>query len=120
PASGGACSPETASSTQVSTPGAPSRRADHPAVWTGAEMIVSGGENFSTCSSGGSPCVGSGAAYSPASNSWSPIASGGGGSHGKGVWTGTEMIVAGGECGSCSYLSVDYGSPSAYDPFQDS
>jgi len=60
-------------------------------VWTGTQMIGWGG---GCCDQQ----LADGAAYTPATNSWrllppSPLA----GRHATGVWTGTELIIAGGE-----------------------
>jgi N-acetylneuraminic acid mutarotase len=76
----------------------PTGRAYHQAVWTGSEMIVWGGWGppFGELSTG--------ARYSPSSNTWAPISPGAGGiperaQHGA-VWTGSEMIVWGGQVNS--------------------
>ncbi|MFN7973912.1 MAG: hypothetical protein U0166_16465 [Acidobacteriota bacterium] len=81
----------------TSTVNAPSPRFAHSAVWTGSEMIVWGGFDtsaFDYATTGGR--------YDPAADSW---ASGGTGvadilvarSEHTGVWTGSEMIVWGGD-----------------------
>ncbi len=74
----------------------PVERARHTAVWTGAEMIVWGGH-----SSGAVRGLDTGARYSPLSDSWVPTSNGAGPSpRARGhtaVWTGTEMIVWGGD-----------------------
>src|SRR3990172_8151246 len=69
----------------------PSARSGHSAIWTGAEMIVWGGDD-------GFGARLDGARYNPATDTWTsmqnaPIARNG---H-KAIWTGTEMIVWGGE-----------------------
>lgn len=78
----------------MSGSGAPSSRYFHRSVWTGRELIVWGGRNQP------GPGLGDGGRFDPATNSWvaipvssnSPSARDG---H-SAVWTGTEMIVWGG------------------------
>jgi hypothetical protein len=77
--------------------GAPEPRSNHTAIWTGSTMIIWGGaaplaDQYSN-----------GAAYTPSSDSWTPIPSGA--AIGKrwlhsAVWTGNEMIVWGGQAGT--------------------
>jgi hypothetical protein len=78
-------------------------------AWTGRQMIGWGGG-----------CCGaveaSGAAYTPATNRWkllppAPLSA----RHATGVWTGTEMILAGGEADTGSELLV-FADAAAYDP----
>jgi len=92
---GGRYSPATDSWTSTDTASAPSPRGDHTAVWTGSEMIVWGGWNDGEPS----PCLGTGGRYTPASDSWTPTGTAGAPSarhlH-TAVWTGTEMVVWGG------------------------
>src|SRR4029078_3475760 len=79
----------TAVGTNVPTP-----RTQHTAIWTGAEMIVWGGQggDVTTSASGGRD--------NPATSSWSPTRLDGTTPDGRyghsAVWTGTEMIVWGG------------------------
>jgi hypothetical protein len=96
------CSPNTWGTPTNATAGyAPEPRYGHSAVWTGAEMIVWGGNN------GFGPYGGGGGRYDPATDSWGPL--GGGPSlrylHAA-VWTGTEMVVWGGNDGSNGYLNT--------------
>jgi len=82
--------------------GAPGVRNAHTAIWTGTEMIVWGGY-------GGASGLNDGGRYNPATNTW---AAGGTAVAGAPavrfyhtvVWTGTEMIVWGGN-NSVSYLN---------------
>jgi N-acetylneuraminic acid mutarotase len=70
----------------------PSPRIQFGVVWSGTEMIVWGGNEFSGFTN-------TGARYNPASNSWTPTSLVGAPaprSDGSAVWTGTEMIVWGG------------------------
>ena len=85
----------------------PSPRSGHSAVWSGAEMIVWGGNNMDS--------VGVGARYNPSTDVWTPL--GGNGSlinriNHSAIWTGTEMIVWGGLVGF-SHLVTNGGR---YDP----
>jgi N-acetylneuraminic acid mutarotase len=62
------------------------------AVWTGRQMIGWGG-------GGGDLQLNDGTAYTPATNSWKmlpPAPLSGSGRHTTGVWTGSELIIAGG------------------------
>ncbi|HZI12570.1 MAG TPA: hypothetical protein VE153_19460 [Myxococcus sp.] len=76
---------------------APAARYLHTAVWTGQRMLVWGGVG---CGSQLLTPCGDGAAYAPAANTWTPLASTGApsarGWHGA-VWTGSQMLVWGGE-----------------------
>ncbi len=86
--------------TTISTLGAPSPRISHTAIWTSAGMIVWGG-NHLCCRN----ILGDGAIYNPTSGNWTPVQmSGAPGPHTlhTAVWTGTEMIVWGGENPSLS------------------
>jgi N-acetylneuraminic acid mutarotase len=85
--------------TAIDTEDPESLRTYHMAVWTGAEMIVWGGVGDGTANSG----LNTGRRYDPATNSWNAIstASAPPGSWGSSiVWTGTEMIVWGGQSGT--------------------
>ena len=112
-------SPATDSWTPVSSVNQPSARVDHTAVWTGTEMIVWGG--FSALASANAE-LGTGARYNPGTNTWTPMsmvnAPEARGNH-TAVWTGTRMIVWGGQSdqgiGSVTLLN----SGGAYDPSTD-
>ena len=84
------CAPDTWTPSVV-----PAARNYHSAVWTGAEMIVWGGAY------NGYPVLSTGARYDPATDTWSRTSTGDGVPLGRGyhtaVWTGTEMIVWGGQ-----------------------
>jgi len=92
---GGRYNPNTNTWTATSTVNAPDGRTTHTVVWTGAEMIVWGGEAgfdlgyyFNT-----------GGRYNPSTNSWaatSTVNAPEGRYRHKAVWTGNEMIVWGG------------------------
>ena len=87
----------------------------HTAVWTGAEMVVWGGFDVSTLSSGGR--------YQPATGSWTPTSPGVNApsqrcSH-TAVWTGTEVIVWGGNS-DCFAPSSNVNTGGRYNPATDS
>lgn len=90
---------------------APSARIGHAAVWTGAKMIVWGGEN-------GTASLGDGAVFDPVTDSWAAISLTGAPaprhSHGA-VWTGSEMIVHAGRD-----AEGPINDSFAYDPVSDS
>src|SRR5262245_3438768 len=71
----------------------PDPRNRHSAVWTGAEMIVWGGESNAYV-------TGTGGRYDPATDTWVDLPSGTGAPPARkeheAVWTGTEMILWGG------------------------
>lgn len=88
--------------TAINPTGAPSARRQHTALWTGAEMIVWGGcastGTFEGCSSA-ADLLSSGSRYDPSDDGWS--ATSGLDAPAKrdrhsAVWTGSEMIVWGG------------------------
>ncbi len=115
--SGGRYSPATDGWLPTSTgANAPAVRASHTAVWTGAEMIVWGG-NFYI--SGGYTYLNTGGRYSPSANSWQPTSTGanapGPRAYHTAVWTGAEMIVWGGD----NYFG-DLNSGGRYAPSGDS
>ncbi len=82
--------------TALATSNAPGARVNHRAVWTGTEMIVWGGLTVNPFL-GNSGVTNTGARYNPATDTWTPIASGGGSRQNHtAFWTGTEMLVWGG------------------------
>ena len=89
-------------------------RTNHSAVWTGAEMIVWGGAGDNSASTG----MNTGRRYDPATDSWSAtstVAAPPGAWDASAVWTGSEVIVWGGQSGS---QVRDTGA--RYDPVSDS
>ena len=105
PKNDGACyNPVTDTWTSITLTGAPSVRAEHPALWTGSEMIVWGGYQWGMGPPEGP--LGDGARFNPTSNTWTPIQSTGAPSaryaHLSTVWTGSEMIIHGGHPRSTS------------------
>jgi hypothetical protein len=79
--------------TPTATAGAPSSRAHHSAVWTGATMLVWGGTDvYSAHADGG--------IYDPAADAWKPIpavAAMPARSYHGALWTGSRMVVWGGQ-----------------------
>jgi N-acetylneuraminic acid mutarotase len=106
----------------TATTGAPSARANHTAIWTGSKMIVWGGNN--DVAPGPPALFASGGVYDPTTNTWvatklvgAPLPTR---CH-SAVWTGTEMIVFGGQTDTnlaCETSSTATGS--RYDPITDS
>jgi N-acetylneuraminic acid mutarotase len=76
----------------------PDGRLAHTAIWTGAEMIVWGGQP--RIMAPGKPSPNTGGRYIPATDSWVPTSIGdgvpGARTFHSAVWTGKEMIVWGG------------------------
>jgi len=96
---GGRYNPLTNSWSQIGTKDPNSFRTSHMAVWTGAEMIAWGGIGDGTANSG----INTGRRYDPATDSWSATATSGappGAWDGSIVWTGTEVIIWGGQSGT--------------------
>jgi N-acetylneuraminic acid mutarotase len=93
---GGRFNPSTNTWTETSWTNAPSAREWHSAVWTGSEMIVWGGCLDGSCGA----TLNNGARYNPANDSWTAISTTGAPSgrytH-SAVWTGSEMIIWGGQ-----------------------
>jgi len=85
----------------VSTKGAPSACANHSVIWTGTLMIIWGGD---TGYNGNIlQVLNTGAIYNPSTDSWSSISTAGapaGRTNAGAIWTGTEMIVWGGDNGN--------------------
>jgi N-acetylneuraminic acid mutarotase len=87
--------PATNSWTAISTTNGPPYRWHHTAVWTGSEMIVWGGSGDHAFTDG----LSTGGRYNPANNTWATTNGNAPTSRRfhTAVWTGTEMIVWGGE-----------------------
>ena len=96
---GGIYDPATNMWTALSTTNAPSPRTGHTAVWTGTQMLIFGGSNTEVPGSAAN-LLADGAAYHPDSNSWTPLSSTDVPSarfRHAAVWTGSEMLIFGGE-----------------------
>jgi N-acetylneuraminic acid mutarotase len=99
---GGRCNPVANSWKPVATNGAPAAREWHTVVWTGSEMIVWGGAG-----NGYSIGLNDGGRFNPAANSWTAVPSAdtlAARELHTAVWTGSEMILFGGQ-GSAGCLS---------------
>jgi N-acetylneuraminic acid mutarotase len=94
---GGMYDPLSNAWSPVASAGAPTAREFASAVWTGSRMIVWGGLKFNEMAP---PSVfNNGGIFDPLTNSWKPVATLGAPSARYGhsaVWTGSEMIVWGG------------------------
>ncbi len=114
---GGRFDPASNTWSPMSTTGAPQARYDHTAVWTGTEMIVWGGLSGST----DFVTLGTGARYNPQTDTWTSLSSINAPSARFGhsaVWTGSEMIIWGGDaCTACGAQGLSTGA--AYDPITD-
>jgi hypothetical protein len=96
---GGGYDPATDTWTATSLANAPNGRGFHAAVWTGSEMIVWGGGY-----SDGIQIIylDSGGRYDPTTDTWASTSLANAPNSREfhtGVWTGTELIVWGGEYG---------------------
>jgi len=112
---GGRYDPQTNTWAPVTTVNRPSSRRRHTAVWTGTEMIIWGGLGCAGCEAGE---LGSGARYNPSTDTWTPIATANAPEarfwH-TAVWTGSKMIVWGGQNTNSTFLNTG----GAYDPVTD-
>jgi N-acetylneuraminic acid mutarotase len=100
-ADGARYNPATNVWTPVSPTGSPSARADHTAVWTGSRMLIWGGQvcTGTSCPSAAQQFA-DGGLYNPATDSWAAVSATGAPSKRSGhtaVWSGSRMIVWGGE-----------------------
>jgi N-acetylneuraminic acid mutarotase len=117
--SGGRYNPQTDAWRPVNMQGAPEPRYWFSAVWTGTEMLVWGGCNAQTCGPGGNSDrdgIQTGGRYNPATDSWQPMpvtaATPTGRWFHSSTWTGSQMLVWGGEDGLVGSL----GTGARYDP----
>ena len=86
------CTDDTWTATSTINVHAPSGRYDHTAVWTGAEMIIWGGDD-------GTSSLNTGGRYDPSTDMWTATSTTNAPSAREfhtAVWSGTEMIVWGG------------------------
>lgn len=114
--SGAIYDPATDSWTAMALSGAPSARGGASAVWTGTEMIIWGGDGGQW-----NEFLGDGARYNPVTNIWSPVSTAGApvGRHGHtAIWTGSAMLVWGGNVGNVDPLVTNTGG--IYTPSSDS
>jgi len=111
--------PATDTWTVMSTAGAPSARVLPTAVWTGREVVVWGG--YGWCESPHLNCD-TGGRYDPATDTWAPTSTTGAPSARYGhtaVWTGTEMVVWGGQYRTDAYYPSYLDTGGRYDPVTD-
>jgi len=90
--------PKTDTWSPISMTGAPSARVGHSAVWTGREMIIWGGGVPNP--PGPTILLNGGARYDPRTDTWAPLSTTGaptGRSNPTALWTGSEMLIWGGE-----------------------
>jgi len=102
---GGRYDPGTDSWTATTTTNAPQARWFHTAVWTDSEMIVWGGCFGNPCSN----FVDTGGRYDPGTDSWTATSTTNAPSaraYHTAVWTGSEMIVWGGQDDSGNNLNT--------------
>jgi N-acetylneuraminic acid mutarotase len=109
----------------ISTTNAPTPRTFPAAVWTGRELIVWGGRGFGidTDAALNYYFFNDGARYDPATDTWraTTLTDAPEGRQGHvGVWTGTEMIVWGGDVSSLRGAGLHTDSGGRYDPVTDS
>jgi N-acetylneuraminic acid mutarotase len=99
----GTCTDDTWTPTSLN--GAPDAREQHTAVWTGSEMIVWGGLNYTFQS----PYLNTGGRYNPSTDSWTATSTFGAPARRAvhtAVWTGSEMIIWGGSYTIGGYLNA--------------
>lgn len=106
--------------------GSPAPRVGHTAVWTGTDLIVWGGTVSVMSATGYDPTFADGARFNAASNTWTPLPSpnapSGRFNH-TAVWTGTEMIIWGGQRFDTSGgpgMAVTLNSGASYNPLTNS
>ena len=93
-------SPTAGTWTSMTPTNALTPRGSHTAIWAGSEMIIWGGKNGS-----GNTGLNDGSCYNPTVDEWRAIPNGlpntpAGRLHHTAVWTGSEMIVWGGDLNS--------------------
>ena len=107
--------PLTDTWTAMSNTGAPGNRSSFSALWTGTEFIVWGGIAANTVNH-----LNDGARYNPTSNIWTTVTTTGApaarAAHAA-VWTGSEMIIWGGDMEEPPY---DYSDGGRYNPASNS
>jgi len=113
--SGSRYNPTTDAWTATTETGAPAGRYRHTAVWTGSAMIVWGGFDSNNVAG----WANTGGIYNPAANSWSATSNTDAPSpriNHSAIWTGTEMIIWG---GNDYTLFNPYASGGRYNPATD-
>ena len=103
--------PLTDAWTPISTMNAPAGREECAYTWSGTELLIWGGIDWSTL-------YGDGARYDPENDTWAPMASAGAPSPRRrlpAAWTGSRFFVWGGQAGDS-----DLGDGALYDPASNS
>ena len=110
--SGGIYDPLSDQWLPTSLSGSPEGRWGHTAVWTGTRMLVFGGYNPITAESpqleSAEPYLITGGNYDPVSENWASLADEIGRVNHTAVWTGSRMIVWGGQIGGVSNDGASY------------
>lgn len=104
---GGLYDPTTDSWRKVTDKNEPTPRAGHTLLWTGAEALVWGG---GVRHSPAGTLAGPGGLFDPVKKSWRPLPSGEPApraEHGS-VWTGTELLVWGGQVQHANYTQTQF------------
>lgn len=114
---GGRYDPATDSWTPTSQVNAPTQRRDFAMVWTGSRVLIWGGRDDDTGTD-----LSDGAAYDPATDTWTAIADASsvgleGAVLGGYLWSGTELLIFGGLGGPGAVTLTNGGR---YDPLTDS
>ena len=109
--------PQTNTWTPVTAVAQPAARLSHTAVWTGTEMIVWGGFSCTACANAE---LGTGARYTPSTDVWTPTSTTSAAPSARGnhtaVWTGSKMIVWGGNNDAAPGPPALFASGGVYDP----
>jgi N-acetylneuraminic acid mutarotase len=106
----------TSNSWATTNGNAPTARSGHAAVWTGSEMIVWGGYDGSHSNPAGD--TDTGARYNPSMDNWTATSTSNAPSvrqYHTAVWTGSEMIIWGGE-----FYPTPLNTGGRYNPIADS
>lgn len=111
--------PQTDTWASISAVNQPSKRVSHTSIWTGTEMIIWGGFSCVACANGE---LGTGARYNPSTDTWTsittinaPAARG----HHSAIWTGSKMIVWGGQNDGGNATATLLNTGGIYDPATD-
>lgn len=98
----------------MSVTNAPVARDFHALVWTGTELMVFAGSPDNGTNQGGTP-INSGGRYNPTTNTWlaiSTLSLPGARRYSRAVWSGSEMIVWGGNDGTSNLNTGGRNNPS--------
>jgi N-acetylneuraminic acid mutarotase len=118
---GGRLTPSTSAWTTLAN-GSPAPRAGHTSIWTGTELIIWGGTVSTDTNSGIDVTFDDGARFNPATGVWTPLSSTNApvGRYGhSAVWTGTEMIIFGGQRINASSMNETLNTGARYHPGTD-